>query len=335
MSFKGSIKELSLIDVIQLICQSAKSGIMKIHTDSFNVDIYIKDGKLVDIKSQNPDFSFKIGNYLVSRGIITQADLDIYLENQKKKPIRLGQLLVEEGVISKDEIKALYAENIKDSFTKVLSLESGQYEFIQSVVEYNPDDTILINIDTILLDTLKNIDEMKLFKKKISDFTLTYSKSNVNKNVIIDKSKATEDLPVISNKDSIILNDVSYLVYSMIDGINSIKQIIHKTALKEHVVLKVLFLLSENNDIKVVEAKSEKSGSKNSFRWYALTGVAFVVFALLFFLLLEEFSFLIIDFKERKLYSDYEMQLIESCNNELIFMKEVLNSDSEIMLKCK
>lgn len=338
MSFKGSIKEFSLIDVIQLICQSAKSGIMKIYTDSFTADIYIKSGKLVDIKSTNADFSFKIGNYLVTRGTITQADLEVYLEKQKKRPIRLGQLLVEDNIISKDQIRTLYSENIKNNFTKIISLESGRYEFVPNVVEYNSDDTIPINIDTMLLDTLKNIDEIKLFKKKISDFAITYSKSNINKDVLIDKSRATIDEPVISNKNSIILNDVSYLVYSMIDGINSIKQIIDKTALQEHLVLKVLFLLSESNDIKMVEAKVNKSDKKDGMKTYILTGGAVIIFMIFLFLWIVEFSSLIVDFKQRKLYSEYEIQLIKSCDDELITIKEVLTgekSKSAMILNCR
>lgn len=339
MSFKGNIKDFSLIDVIQLICQSSKSGIMKIYTDKFNADIYIKDGKLVDIKSENADFSFKIGNYLVTRGVITGADLEVYLEKQKKKPIRLGQLLVEEGVIKKDDIRILYADNIKNNFTKILALESGKYNFISNVVEYNPDDTIPINIDTILLDTLKNIDEIKLFKKKIDDFSIIYVKNNTNKDVVIDKTKATADEPVVSTKNSIILNDLSYLVYSMIDGVNSIKNLIDKTALQEHMVLKILFMLSENGEIKIMETAVKKSDNQDALKIYVLTGLFALIFTVLLVSSVFKFSSLVADFRQTNFYSEYEKELIKSCNYELNALESILSDedkkDKKLLLECK
>lgn len=252
MALKGDIKEFSLIDVIQLICHSSKTGILIITTDDFKGKIYFKDGKLVDTRGEGENFTFKIGNYLVSRGIITEDELKAYLEKQKKLPIRIGQLLVEDGKITNNEIKKLYKEHIKENFSKILSLEQGKYEFIQTIVDYNFDEIEPISIDSILLDLLKNIDEIKLFKKKIKNLNFVYRKAHKNAEIEIDDSLSAEEQPIKVEEDKILMSKDANIVYMLIDGQNSISQIILKSALDEYTVLKIIFLLSENNIIEIV-----------------------------------------------------------------------------------
>jgi len=252
MALKGDIKEFSLIDVIQLISQSAKSGILIITLDNITGKIYFKDGKLVDVKGEGEEFSFKIGNHLVSRGVITEEELKIYLEKQKKVPIRIGQILVDEGKITNEELKKFYKEHIKEKFSKILSFESGKYEFIQTIVDYNPDEIEPISIDTILLDLLKNIDEIKLFKKKIKDISFIYKKTYKDLKYEVDESLTAEE-PIKIEKNKILMSKDASKIYMLIDGQNSISQIISKTALDEYTVLKIIFLLSEKNLIEIAD----------------------------------------------------------------------------------
>jgi len=255
MALKGSIKEFSLVDILQLLSQTSKSGILHITTESQHIKIFIKDGMLVEVKSDSDDFMTKIGNYLTSRDVITKDRLNDLLTQQRKLPIRFGKLLVNEGILSNDELKNILTEITKENFAKVLSIESGQYNFEQTMVEYNEDENKLLDINNILLDVLKDIDELNVYKKKISSFLVKYYKIDTNKKIVVDNNISNEEPVIIADK-TIKLNNDSYLVYNKINGSNSVADIIEQTILPEHFVLKVIYLLIKEKQI--APAQSEK-----------------------------------------------------------------------------
>lgn len=279
MSFKGNIKEFSLLDVIQLICQSSKTGILELETENFSAKVFIKEGKLVDIKASTDNFDFKIGNYLVSRGAITEDDLQIYLEKQKKNPIRLGQILIEEGVITKEQLKQIYTGHIKSNFEKILAIENGKYEFVPSIVEYNDKDITPISIDLILLDSLKNIDEAKLVKKKINSLKLIYKKINVDIQYTVDNKIANKDNPIIKKNGRFLFNTDAQVVFNSIEGHNTIQKIVSKSGLDEAYVLKILSLLLENNLIEHSTVEQTINKTKTSPALNIIFGI--FIFAIL------------------------------------------------------
>lgn len=258
MALKGSIKEFSLVDILQLLSQTSKSGILHITTESQHIKVFIKNGMLVEIKSDSDDFMTKIGNYLTSREFITKERLNELLTKQKKLPVRFGKLLVDEGILSNDELKNILTEITKENFAKVLSIESGQYNFEQTMVEYNEDEKELLDINNILLDVLKDIDELNVYKKKISSFLVKYYKTDTNKQIVVDNNISDEEPVVIANK-TIKLNNDSYLVYNKINGSNSVADIIEQTILPEHFVLKVIYLLIKEKQIAPAQPEKLKT----------------------------------------------------------------------------
>jgi hypothetical protein len=261
MAFKGNIEDLSLIDVLQLISQSGKTGIIHVISDELDAQVFLKEGKLIDIKSEGVDLGIKIGAYLLHKEVITKEELEVLLEKQNKMPVRFGTLLVNEGYITKEKLKDIMAELLKERFLRVLSIDKGTYDFEQTIVEYNPEEVKPIDLNSILLDILKDLDEIKLFKTKIKGFDISYIKSETKLNIVID-DKVTNDEPVLVEKDIVKLNKNSYLVYSFIDGKYTINDIVDKTALSEHFVLKVIFNLYNIKLIKLPDSISNKINDK-------------------------------------------------------------------------
>ncbi|MEC9492452.1 DUF4388 domain-containing protein [Flexistipes sp.] len=279
MALKGSIKEFSLVDILQLLSQTSKSGILHITNESQHIKVFIKDGMLVEVKSDSDDFMIKIGNYLTSREFITKERLNELLGKQKKLPVRFGKLLVNEGILSNDELKNILTEITKENFAKVLSIDSGQYNFEQTIVEYNEDERELLDINNILLDVLKDIDELNVYKKKISSFLVKYYKTDTNKKIVVDNNISDEE-PVIIVDKTIKLNNDSYLVYNKINGSNSVADIIEQTILPEHFVLKVIYFLIKEKQIAPAQAEKLRTPLL-SLKTIQITGLGLLFIAIL------------------------------------------------------
>lgn len=327
MAFKGNIKEFSLIDVIQLICQSSKTGILQVETDNFNAKVFIKEGKLIDVKADTETFDFKLGNYLVSRGIISENDLEVYLEKQKKMPIRLSQLLIDDNVVTNETLKKLYTEHIKSNFEKILALEKGKYEFVPSVVEYNTDEVMPISIDSILLDTLKNIDEIKLFKTKIKSLSLIYKKVEKDLYIAVDNKVTSKDEPVVVKKNRVFFNSDAQIVFNFIDGHNTIQKIISKSALDEFYILKIIYLLIENNLIELSTTEKETVQSKKINLVNVLVGlVSFAILVTLTFFVSKKLLSVKLTYNAK--FIEYQKERMNEYKSELISISNIYHNNN-------
>lgn len=258
MSLKGNIQDFGLLDVLQLISQNQKSGVLHIYQDNSQfAEIYFNNGQLVDVKITSQEDDLKIGNYLVAKKIITEERLNELLEKQKKNPIRFGKLLLEENILTEKQLKEIYQNLTKSKLEKILSLEKGTYEFIAASIDYNNKEIEPIPLDSIILDTLKNIDEIKLFKKKLDNFDTVYQKETKLIDNVFLSQKQTEE-PVIKKGDKFYLNIDAFTIFNLINSSNSIQDILKKSGLNEHIVLKTLFLLLNYGLIKPVKRDTTK-----------------------------------------------------------------------------
>jgi len=312
------------MDILQLISQTGKSGILEINTSDQEIKIFIKDGNLVDVKSSSTDFTTKIGSYLISREIISKAKLEELLNKQKKYPIRFGKLLLNENILDETKLKEILTGITKENFTKALAIDNGHYEFRQAVVEYDENEIIPLNINNILLDVLKDIDEIKLYRKKISSFQVVYQKELIPQNVLIDKT-LPDDEPISVNNNTVKMNEETFIVYNKINGINTVSDIIDQTAMSEHYVLKVLYLLAKEQLITINKnnIKSDNQDIDRKMSTYFALSVILVIALLVT-------GFNIYNLKDKDLFS---ITMDKDSKNGKIYYKEQLEDITDLLDK--
>src|SRR5574341_2630645 len=99
MAIKGSLKEASLPDVLQLLALGQKTGCLSIADRSNFGYIYFDKGRISYASIVNR--RDRLGDILVKHGKITQEQLDQAIEQQaRQRDKRLGELLIENGALS-------------------------------------------------------------------------------------------------------------------------------------------------------------------------------------------------------------------------------------------
>src|ERR1043166_9416912 len=103
MAIRGSLKEASLPDVLQLLSMGKKTGCLSVtHRNSFGY-IYYDKGRICYASVVNR--RDRLGDLLVKNGTITQAQLDAAIAVQGKRRVqRVGELLVEQGALSLQQL---------------------------------------------------------------------------------------------------------------------------------------------------------------------------------------------------------------------------------------
>jgi len=169
MSFTGDLAHLPIVDVIQLIHSTRKSGTLSIKSHKGESQLVFSDGYFASANHLNN--SVRIGQILVEKKFLTQECLDQALHNQRqsgpdRKP--LIATLIEQGSISPDNAYSCLESLIEMTIVEVLTWTSGTFSLDVEKVEtcdeyrYFPEilkREILMNAQAILMDALRIYDE--------------------------------------------------------------------------------------------------------------------------------------------------------------------------------
>jgi hypothetical protein len=129
MSLVGRLEDLALTDIFQIISLSKKTGTLILKGKSGAAVVVFKNGQVVQAATDN--LRDTLGNILIGRGLITEQDLTKALDSQKKQKggKRLGQILVELGVLDQQVLEETIREQIENMIYSLLAWEDGFFNF--------------------------------------------------------------------------------------------------------------------------------------------------------------------------------------------------------------
>ncbi|MCM2356933.1 MAG: DUF4388 domain-containing protein [Geobacteraceae bacterium] len=177
MSFTGDLEHLPIVDVIQLLHSTRKSGILSVKSRKGESQLVFKDGYIVSANHLNN--TIRIGKILVELNAITPAILDRALQEQnnaghERKPLIVT--LLEKGLVKEGDAYRGLEQLIETTIVEILTWKRGTFilDVLPSAAaddyRYYPEKMNLeINVDTqsILMDSLR------IFDEKVRDGELT------------------------------------------------------------------------------------------------------------------------------------------------------------------
>jgi hypothetical protein len=90
VALKGTLKDFGIAEILQLIGQQAKSGVLHLESPDDEIHIAMADGSVVRAESAGRKAKEKLGTLLVRAEIIGQQELEYALDIQKRTLRRLG-----------------------------------------------------------------------------------------------------------------------------------------------------------------------------------------------------------------------------------------------------
>ena len=174
MAIKGSLKEASLTDVLQLLTLGGKSGCLSVADRNQFGYIYFDKGRICYASIVNR--RDRLGDLLVKAGKITQQQLEEAIERQgHDRGKRIGEILVEQGSISREALEAHMRVQIEEAVYFLFTWSQGSFNFESDVRPDAQDFLVAINPESLLLEGARRIDEWSLIEKKIPSFDLIFA----------------------------------------------------------------------------------------------------------------------------------------------------------------
>ena len=175
MALTGTLKDFGIADILQLIGQQQKTGVLYLKSKEQDVQVFIRDGNIVRAESVTREKKHLLGNMLVAAELITSQQLESALETQKRTLKRLGDVLVSTGVISQDKIKQMMRLQVTESLYGLFLWKAGNYEFKQEEsVPVDADDLTPLRAESVLMEGFRIVDEWPHVRKKISNEAMTF-----------------------------------------------------------------------------------------------------------------------------------------------------------------
>lgn len=284
MALQGTLKDFSITEIIQLIGQQLKTGVLRVRRGKKLVEIYFVDGMIVHVYSNYRGEKDLIGEILVKAQLITQEQLERVLRIQKETLKYLGEILVELKLITKEDILKVISTQIYETIYDLFWWEDGIFNFDLKLIESYKKIPFALSTEQVLLNILRMVDEWSEIEKKI------FSPHLVFKKTMTTDEKAGETL----SSQSILkekLTSEQELIYNLVDGTKTVQEIIDRSLLGKFNASEILVELSEMGLIDIVGVKTPSLIKKVrminfretlTFLYYGLF-LTFILFLIIYF----------------------------------------------------
>lgn len=166
MGISGSLKDVSVADVMQFIHLGRRTGTLLLHRGAQRAMIGFHYGRLVSAQAPRTP---KLGDLLVSSGMIDRGILDKAIQTQKDsiEHRSLGQILVTSGSIEAEGLRQVIGQQIEQAVSEVMVWDNGTFEF--AIDDLRPIDDIALYPSDVLPDADINTQMVLLEAARIFD----------------------------------------------------------------------------------------------------------------------------------------------------------------------
>ncbi len=166
MAISGSLKDVSVADVMQFIHLGRRTGTLLLTRGPLRAMIGFHGGRLVSAQAPRTP---KLGDLLISSRLIDRPTLDQAIQDQSHERDRrsLGQMLVASGAIDAEGLRRVIAQQIEQAVSEVMVWDTGTFEF--AIDDLRPIDDIALYPSDVLPDADINTQMVLLEAARIFD----------------------------------------------------------------------------------------------------------------------------------------------------------------------
>ena len=241
MALQGTLKDFGITEILQLIGQQLKTGILKIRRGKSTVEIYFVDGMIVHVYSNYRGKKDLIGEILVKAQLITEEQLERVLRLQKETLKYLGEILVELQLLTKEDVQKVISTQVYETIYDLFWWEDGTFNFDLKLVESYKKVPFALSTEQVLLNILRMVDEWSEIEKKIFSPYLVFRKTSGG------EERGALSPHYLKEK----LTSEQEVIYNLVDGTRAVQDLIDRSLLGKFNASEILMNLLEMGLIEV------------------------------------------------------------------------------------
>ena len=162
MAVSGDIDTMPLADLFQWVEMSRKSGCLEVKWQhewtALEKRVYFQDGVIVFASSNKQ--GEKLGEYLISRGLISKTDFEKCLKEGKEKNRLMTDVMQSYGFLSKEQLTTILSDIAEIIIYDLFRWETGTFAFTTHPVP-KPilEAEVQLKGQGIIMEALRRLDE--------------------------------------------------------------------------------------------------------------------------------------------------------------------------------
>lgn len=157
----GDLSGFPIADFVAFLHQSRLSGVLTVAAGGVERSIAFKDGEVRSAQSSAP--GERIGEVAIRLGYLTEARLGEAIAGGRP----LGKELVDRGLVSANDLWKCFHEQVTAVFHAILLSREGVFLLVDEDVAERPGAPLAVSTQALLMDGIRRIDEMSLFRARI------------------------------------------------------------------------------------------------------------------------------------------------------------------------
>jgi uncharacterized protein DUF4388 len=240
MGIVGNLRTMQLEELLQWLSQSKKNGTLEIVHGKTEKKVFFKDGLILSSASNKPEEY--LGHFLVSHGLINEAQLNRAVELQEKSRTLLGMILVKNGAIAERDLARMLRLKAEESIYDIFSWAEGDFRFLDDILPESAMVPMRMDVTGIVMEGVQRVDEWRRIRQVIPDAQMIPV-------AIVDLSS----VPGLGPGDRRILE--------LVDDQLTIEEMRQQTHATEFLICKLFFDQYQAGHIKLVKVRSGGGGA--------------------------------------------------------------------------
>ena len=224
----GDAGGFPLSDLIAFLSQSRWSGLIRVSSPGGERSVTFREGEVRGASSDDP--SDRLGEVLVRLGYVERPQVEAVL--REHPPSKVGRALVEKGLLQAHDLFKCVTHQVSEIFHAIVLCREGSFFLVDQPVDEKTGHIIQLSTQSLLMDSIRKIDEMAHFRKRIPHGRLYVAR------------KRPSDGKLEEDEDRVL---------AMLDGRRTILELGHAARLSEFDITKVVFRLLEGGFASVTD----------------------------------------------------------------------------------
>ena len=161
---KGTLDDFTLSDIFRLLSFTKKTGKLEVKRSAGEGNVFFRDGDVYFAQS-----SLKkepLGQKLIRSGSLTEAQLLKALDLHASTGQRVGEILLEQGAITQEQLVGAVAEQIEDAAFDLLRWQLGEFHF-ETHERFEVEIPISVSVENLIMEASRRLDELDVIQRKI------------------------------------------------------------------------------------------------------------------------------------------------------------------------
>ncbi len=223
----GDLRVVPIAEVLQLLQDQTQTGLLSVTRGGAKIELAFRQGKILMASAAGVAEEFLLGRFIIDANLMTEDELEDFIEEHTGG--LLGAELVRAERLTKDDLKEAMSRQTSELVYELLRWNFGRFTFRAttdlptSALEAALD----LSVDGILMEGFRRVDEWHLIEREIDDFDQVFVRN--------DDAVKTMGPERLTREEQIVLE--------LVNGKNSVKDIIRQSRMSSFDVSKMLYRL--------------------------------------------------------------------------------------------